>query len=110
MGSQSGSTGAAASTDDQLQQQIQTALKNEPTLSNDSINVNVAADKIELSGTAASGKEKKTAQRIAESYAGNRKVENHITVSGQGQGASGMSSSPSSNPPSSSGNEKPPQQ
>lgn len=118
MGSQSqtGAMGTAGS-DDQLQQQIQTALKNEPTLANDNINVNIAADKIELTGDVATGKEKKTAKRIAESYAANRKVVDHITVGGKGQGdnsgmgnPTGNPSSPSNTPPSSSGEQqKPPQ-
>ena len=55
------------------------------------------ADKIELSGTVATGKARQTAKRIAESYAGNRKVVDHITVSGKGQG---MGSNPSTNPSS----------
>jgi osmotically-inducible protein OsmY len=99
-------TGAAAGSDDQLQQQIQTALKNEPTLSNDTINVNISADQVELTGDVATGKEKHTAKRIAQSYAGNRKVVDHITVGGKGQGM-GKSSS---NPPSSSESQKPPKE
>jgi osmotically-inducible protein OsmY len=102
---QSSGTMSAAGSDDQLQQQIMTALKNEPTLSNDHVNVNVSADSIELSGDVTSGKEKKTAKRIAESYAGNRKVVDHITVNGKG----GEMSNPST-PPSSSDNPKPPQE
>jgi osmotically-inducible protein OsmY len=97
--SQSGSMGAGASSDDQLQQQIQTALKNDPTLANDNINVTLAADSITLTGEVASGKEKKSAQRIAESYAGNRKVKNEITVSGKGAGASPNPSYPNQKPP-----------
>jgi osmotically-inducible protein OsmY len=75
---------ATASTGADLQAQIQNALKNEPTLSNDNINVTVSDDAIDLSGTVASGKEKQAAKRIAQSYAGNRKVKDHITVSGHG--------------------------
>jgi len=44
----------------------------------------VTATTVELSGTAATGKEKQTAVRIAESYANNRKVVDHITVTGRG--------------------------
>jgi hypothetical protein len=73
----------AASTDNTtLQTQIQTALKNEPTLSNDTITVNVTDSTVDLSGTASSKKERQTARRIAQSYANNRKVTDHITVSG----------------------------
>jgi osmotically-inducible protein OsmY len=45
-----------------------------------------------LSGSVATGKEKQTAKRIAQSFAGNRRVEDKITVTGQG--------SNSANPPS----------
>jgi osmotically-inducible protein OsmY len=104
-----GAQTSAGSSDDQLQQQIQAALKNEPTLANDNINVSVTASSIELSGAAATGKEKQTAKRIVDSYAGNRKVVNHITVGGVSSGM-GSKSTPSSNPPSAGENQKPPQQ
>lgn len=78
--------GATMSTgDDQLKTQIETALHQEPTLSNDHINVNLTADQIELSGTVANGKGRQTAKRIAESFAGNRKVVDHLTVTGEGR-------------------------
>jgi len=77
-----------------LQNQIQNALQNEPTLHNDNINVNITESTIELSGTVQTGKEKQTAQRIASSFAGNRRVRDRITVSGKG---SASNSSPSSN-------------
>ena len=64
--------------------QVQNALQKEPTLSNDNITVSVTDDTIELNGTVSSGKEKQTAKRIAQSYAGNRKVKEHLTVAGQG--------------------------
>jgi hypothetical protein len=70
-----------------LQGQIQTALRNDPTVANDNINVNVSTDTIDLSGTVGSGKEKQTAKRLAESYAGARKVVDRLTVSGRGPGA-----------------------
>lgn len=71
-----------------LQGQIQTALQNEPTLRNDQVNVNVTENAIELSGTVQTGKEKQTADRIANSFAGNRRVRDRITV-GKG-GSSGL--------------------
>jgi osmotically-inducible protein OsmY len=71
-----------------LQKQIDTALKHEPTLANDNINAVVAGDTIDLSGSVASGKERQTALRIAQSFAGNRRVVDHLTVAGQGPGAS----------------------
>jgi BRCT domain type II-containing protein len=63
-----------------LQGQIQNALKNEPTLANASINVRVTDDQIDLAGTVATAREKLTAKRIAQSYAGNRKVKERITL------------------------------
>jgi hypothetical protein len=98
-----GSSTTAASSSD-LQGQIQNALKNEPTLSSDTVNVNVTDSSIDLNGTVATGKEKQTAKRIAQSYAGNRKVTDHLTVSGRGN--SGVttpdtnSNNPSGNNPS----------
>src|SRR3954469_19457936 len=74
-----------------LQSTIQDKLKSEPMLSSSSVNVNVTDATIELSGTVATGKEKQTAERIAQSYAGNRKLVNRITVSG-GNGNSSSSS------------------
>ncbi len=75
----------AGSTDNgTLQNQIQVAIKNEPTLSADAIVVTVTDNAIDLSGTAATRKEKQTAKRIAQSYANNRKVQDHITVSSSG--------------------------
>ena len=109
---QTGTMGTTAATGD-LQGQIQNALRSEPTLSNDNINVSVTDDRIDLSGTVATGKEKQTAKRIAQSYAGNRKVKEHLTVSGKGNsnmgasdrdrdsGTSNPSGNTGSNPPSS---------
>jgi len=75
---------AAAAAGGDIQMQIQNALQKDPTLSSDNITVSVTDDAIELSGTVASGKEKQTAKRIAQSYAGNRKVKEHLTVKGEG--------------------------
>lgn len=70
-----------------LQGQIQQALQNETTLSNDKVTTNVTDTEIELTGTVATGKDKQTAKRIAQSYAGNRKVVDHIKVTGKGKGS-----------------------
>jgi len=97
----SGEAGAASETD--LQSKIQKAITSEPTLASANVMVNVTADKIELSGTVPSGKDKQTAKRIAESYAGNRKVVDHMTVSGMGNTAAPPNSSnpnSSTTPPS----------
>jgi hypothetical protein len=76
------------------------------------VNVNVTEDTIDLSGTVMTGKEKQTAKRIAQSYAGNRKVKDHLTVTGRGHGANtgtnpGMNNpdnSTTTNPSSNTGN------
>jgi len=68
----------------ELKGQIEAAFKNEPTLTGTNVIVNVTETTIELSGTVPSGKERQTAKRIAQSYAGNRRVEDRITVTGQG--------------------------
>jgi osmotically-inducible protein OsmY len=75
---------ASSSDSTTLQSTIQEKLKNEPMLSSSSVNVNVTDSTIELSGSVATGKEKTTAERIAQSYAGNRKVVDRITVTGNG--------------------------
>jgi hypothetical protein len=76
-------TGVAAVSDSDLESQIQNALNKEPTLSGDSTHVKVSADSIELGGSVNSNKEKVTATRIVQSYAGSRKLVNNLTVSGR---------------------------
>jgi hypothetical protein len=73
-----------------LQTQIQSSFQQQSGLSG--VMVNVTDNSISLSGSVETGKEKQTAKRIAQSYAGSRKVEDNITVTGKGQG-SGMSGS-----------------
>src|SRR5579859_1330265 len=77
-----------------LQMQIQTALQKEPTLASDSMTVAVADDTITLTGNVASSKEKQTATRIAQSYAGNKKVISHLTIAGHGSYPTKQGSSP----------------
>jgi osmotically-inducible protein OsmY len=100
--SASGQAGAmsSSSSSDQLKGQIETSLKNEPTLANANITANVTDDQVELSGSVPSGKEKRTARRIAQSYAGNRKVVDHLTTGGKSSDMSNPSSAkPSTTPP-----------
>ena len=78
------STGVAAVSDPDLEGQIQNALNKEPTLTGDSTHVAVTPDSIELSGNVNTSKEKLTASRIVQSYAGNKKVLNHLTIGGKG--------------------------
>lgn len=77
-GSETG--GTALMSDSDLQREIQNALSKEPTLSGDNVNVAVSGENIETSGSVNTAKEKLTATRIVQSFAGNRKVVNHITI------------------------------
>ncbi|HZD96137.1 MAG TPA: BON domain-containing protein, partial [Candidatus Sulfotelmatobacter sp.] len=88
------SSGVAAVTDSDLESQIQNALNKEPTLTGDSTHVKVSGDTIEVGGNVNTNKEKVTATRIVQSYAGSRKVVNHLAV---GKG-SGNTTSPRSEP------------
>jgi osmotically-inducible protein OsmY len=73
------SDASAASAGD-VQSQIQTALQQDPKLANANITVNVKGKNLELTGTVPSNDEKKQAEQIAKSNAGNLKVKNHIKV------------------------------
>ena len=73
----------SAMSDSDLQSQIQNALSKEPTLSGDSAHANVSGDTIELAGTVGTNKEKITATRIVQSYAGSKKLVNKLTVNGR---------------------------
>lgn len=74
-------------TDSELQSQIQNALSKEPTLSGDTVNVRVTAESINITGSVATAREKLTATRIVDSYAGNRKVISHLTISDKNRNA-----------------------
>jgi osmotically-inducible protein OsmY len=86
--------GVAAVTDSDLESQIQNALNKEPTLSGNSPHVKVAADSIQLDGNVNTNKEKLTATRIVQSYAGSRKLVNHLSVGTQGGSANPSRSEP----------------
>lgn len=73
-------TAAAASGD--VQSQVQTALQQDPKLANANITVSVKGNKLELAGTVPSNDEKKLAEQIAKSHAGDLKVKNHIKIAG----------------------------
>lgn len=67
-----------------LKGQLDSAFQSEPTLSGSNIEVNVTDSTVELTGSVPTGKEKTTAKRIAQSYAGNRKVIDRLTATGRG--------------------------
>lgn len=85
---------AAAPSDSDLQSQVQNALSKEPTLSGDTVNVAVSADSIDITGSVATVREKQTATRIVQSYAGNKKVVSHLTVTGRNRNAVPAATSP----------------
>jgi len=62
--------------------------------------VTVTDTAIELTGTCPTSKEKQATRRIAQSFASNRKVSDHIKVAGKGAGTS-------TNPPTSTGTTPP---
>jgi hypothetical protein len=67
---------------DQVRSDIQTAFRNEPTLTSSNISVNVTDDTVELNGSAPSSKDRDEAKRIAQSFAGNRRVVDNLQVGG----------------------------
>jgi hypothetical protein len=79
-----GSLNAGQLTPEQLHERIEAALHSEPTLSGSNLTVNVSDDAIDLSGTVNSSKERLTARRIVQSFAGNRRVRERVTVAGGG--------------------------
>jgi osmotically-inducible protein OsmY len=66
-----------------LASRINSALKSNPALANNNVMVNIGDQGAEVTGTVDTGKEKLTAMRIAQSYAGNFKVVDRITLAGQ---------------------------
>ena len=82
--SQSGATPTGRGDTSTLQKQIETSIKNEPSLTDSTVGVNVTDTAIELNGTVGSNKAKLNAERIAQSYAQNRKVNNNLQVTGAG--------------------------
>jgi hypothetical protein len=82
------STSVSGVPDPELQSQIQNALTKEPTLAGENVRVSVAEENIEMSGNVATAREKLTATRIVQSYAGNKKVVSHLTVGHAGANSS----------------------
>ena len=68
-----------------LENQIQAALGKDPTLIHDSVRVAVSEDAVELTGNVATSRERLTATRIAQSYAGSKRVVSRITVAASPQ-------------------------
>jgi hypothetical protein len=92
-----------------LQGRIQEALRNEPTLASSQVSVNVTDTAIELFGTVASTKDKETAERIAESFDGNRKFTDKLVVTGQAPPVNNSGKSNTSNASPNAGSNNPQQ-
>jgi hypothetical protein len=92
---------APAVSDTELQSEMQNALSKEPTLAGDTVNVRVSSESIDLTGNVGTAREKLTATRIVESYAGNKKVVSHLTIGNPGRNAAPASYGPGgqANPP-----------
>jgi osmotically-inducible protein OsmY len=69
----------------ELESQIQNALGKDPTLIHDSVRVAVSQEAVELTGNVATSRERLTATRIAQSYAGSKRVVSRITVAASPQ-------------------------
>jgi hypothetical protein len=67
---------------EELRNRIETALRREPSLSSTNIVLNISDDTIDITGNANTPKERITARRIVQSFAGNRRVRERITVAG----------------------------
>ncbi|HLJ85792.1 MAG TPA: BON domain-containing protein [Candidatus Angelobacter sp.] len=76
----------ATSTGTDTQSRIAAGIRQEPSLSGADVAVTVT-DKVELTGTVPSEKEKKVAERVAEYYGSGLKVVNHIRIAGENQPA-----------------------
>jgi osmotically-inducible protein OsmY len=65
-----------------VQSEIQAALQKEPSLANASINVQVTAQSVELSGTVPTKDAKETAEQIAKAHSGGLEVKSRLKVGG----------------------------
>jgi hypothetical protein len=65
-----------------VRQRIEAALQNDPSLKGVAFTLNVTDDTVEISGVANHGRERTAARRIVQSFAGNLRVKDRITVAG----------------------------
>jgi hypothetical protein len=65
-----------------VRQRIEAALQNDPSLKGVAFTLNVTDDTVEISGVANNGRERTAARRIVQSFAGNLRVKDRITVAG----------------------------
>jgi osmotically-inducible protein OsmY len=67
----------------EVEQQIQDKLSREPALANTEIGVKIDATSVTLTGSVDTERQRDLALRIAQSYAGQRKVVDKIKIQGQ---------------------------
>jgi len=73
-------TRAKAPSSDDVQKQIQDKMDSEPGLADAKLKARVSSSSVVLSGTVGNETQRTAAQRIAESYAGPRKIVDNIRV------------------------------
>ena len=73
-------TRAKAPTSTEVQQQIQSKIESEPDLAGATLKVKVTSDAVTLAGTVADKSQHQAVRRIAESYAGPRKIVDQIRI------------------------------
>ncbi len=82
-----GAAGLAAGSQESnasLQSKIEQAIRSQAELGTSHVSVNVSYTEIALSGTVPSTQDKQTAERLAESFDGNRKLNDKLVVTGHG--------------------------
>jgi hypothetical protein len=84
-------------TSDEARTQIDKKLHSEPGLTSRNIHVDVTDNAVVLNGSVPTTNQSLLAQRIAQSFAGSRRVTNHLTIETNSPGATGAS--PSSGKP-----------
>ncbi len=65
-----------------VRHRIETALQSDPSLKGTAFNLTVTDDTIEITGVANNGRDRTAARRIVQSFAGNLRVKDRITVAG----------------------------
>lgn len=65
-----------------VRQRIESALASDPALHGTAFSVNITDDTVEVTGVANNGRERTAARRIVQSFSGNLRVKDRITVAG----------------------------
>lgn len=97
--SEKGSTANLGTDVAAVRQRIEAALNSDPSLKGTVFNLNVTDDTIEITGIANSGRDRTAARRIVQSFAGNLRVKDRITVAGAAPPPSAVPNSTESDKP-----------